>query len=218
MSAYHIKPPQLPIAVEGFPFISVSLILVFFAFVFGMTWLGTFLTLLTGFIVYFFRNPERKIPSDEGLVVSPADGRVLCVVPCEDTPLLGGPSQRVSIFLSVFNVHINRSPIAAKVKKVAYHAGKFFVASLDKACVHNERNTIALESSKGSVVMSQVAGLVARRIVCYLKEGDDIARGDRLGLIRFGSRVDLFLPANAVIDVKAGDCLKGGASIIGRFA
>lgn len=218
-SAYHTMPRQTYIAQEGFPFIGICAIASLFFLLVG--WEGVFVPMfgLLCFVGYFFRNPHRDVPEGAGLIISPADGRVLSVERVESAPELAIPAMKVSIFMSVFNVHINRMPLKAKIKKVVYYPGEFLVASLNKASEKNERNVICLEDEVGrQFVVVQIAGLIARRIVCYLRDGDVRARGKRIGLIRFGSRVDLYLPLETVIDVKVGDKTVSGESIIGRLA
>ncbi len=218
-SAYRQRPAQYRIAVEGFPFIAVGALAALLLWLVGLPLAALLMLPLVAFTVYFFRNPERDPPEGEGLIVAPADGRVLSVVEDVAAPAGGARSTRVSIFMSVFNVHINRFPVAGRVVRVAYEAGKFFVASLDKACEHNERNTVVLEDDRGrQFTMVQIAGLVARRIVCYLREGDRLPAGERFGLIRFGSRVDLYLPPQARVEVKPGDRTRAGETVLGRLS
>ena len=218
-SAYRQRPAQHRIAAEGFPFIAIGALAALLLWLVGLPLAALSLLPLVAFTIYFFRNPERFCPEGEGLVVAPADGRVLSVVPDVVAPVSGARSQRVAIFMSVFNVHINRFPVAARVVRIVYDAGKFFVASLDKACEHNERNTMVLQDERGrQFTMVQIAGVVARRIVCYLREGDRLPAGERFGLIRFGSRVDLYLPPEARVEVKAGDRTRAGETIIGRLS
>jgi phosphatidylserine decarboxylase len=166
------------------------------------------------FSLHFFRDPERVTPQGSDLAVSPADGRVLHVTECME-PLDGERRMRVSIFMNVFNVHVNRAPVAGAVEEIRYWPGKFFNASLDKASEDNERCAYKLRDADGLAwVMVQIAGLVARRIVCRAEQGDVLARGERYGLIRFGSRVDLYLPAGYVAAVKPGERVLAGQSVI----
>ncbi len=182
-------------------------------------WLGRIFYLLTAFTLYFFRDPEREIPQGESLIVSPADGKVVGIDSVEHVPFIDGPAKRISIFLSVFDVHINRAPIRGKVEYRHYAPGEFLAAYEPKASVKNEMNTIGIEDSDGyRVVVRQIAGLIARRILCWKNPGDRIDRGDRFGLIRFGSRTDVFLPLDARIDVKLGQRVQGGSTVIARRA
>lgn len=173
-------------------------------------------TLLTLFIAYFFRNPKRKIPSLRNIILSPADGRVIHVGQCEEDRFLKERALKVSIFMSPFDVHINRAPASGKVLQTSYHPGKFFVASKDKASLLNEQNALVMETEdRFKILLVQIAGFVARRIVCYVKTGDLLKRGEIFGMIRFGSRVDLYLPAAIQPIVRVGQHLKAGESIIG---
>ncbi len=207
---------RIPIAKEGYVFIiPTGLTALLFwalslkaaALVFG----GLFI-----FVASFFRDPEREIPSDPGAVISPADGRVVEIVE-ETDPFLGQTVKRVSIFLSIFNVHVNRVPIGGKIERVKYNAGKFLAAFNHKASQDNEQNTIMIGNGKINVLVKQIAGLIARRIVCWAHEGDQVQPGQRFGLIRFGSRVDIMVPPDTELSVKKGDRVKGGLSIIGHL-
>ncbi len=172
-------------------------------------WYAVPLYILAAFCLYFFRDPERRIP--EGPVaVSPADGTVVAVKPDE------AGTNRVSIFLNVFNVHVNRTPIAGKVKCIKYHKGKFLVASKEEASHSNEQNTITVEGDGTRVVFKQIAGLIARRIICYKQPGDILEAGERIGLIKFGSRVDVFLGPEWDIAVHVGEHVAAGSSVIAR--
>lgn len=176
------------------------------------------LWLLAIFIVQFFRDPPRAIPDVAFGVVAPADGKVVAVGEVHD-PYLDRPARRVSIFMNVFDVHANRSPSTGKVMKVWYHQGKFFNAVLEKSSEANERNALWIRTDEGQdIVVVQVAGLVARRILCYVRAGDHIRRGQRYGFIRFGSRVDVYLPADTRLDVALGDKVKGGSDIVAELA
>lgn len=169
--------------------------------------------LLAAFFLWFFRDPERRIPSDPGLLVSPADGKVTDISP---TQMDGKPCTRISIFLNVFDVHVNRSPIAGVIKEVVYQRGKFLNA-MDAASVEaNEQNIVAVEGEGMTVMFKQIAGLIARRIVFDYKAGDTIARGQRVGLIKFGSRTDVIFPLPHDLAVRVGDRVKGGSSILAR--
>ena len=189
------------------------------AWVMGWNWGGAALFVLTAFVAYFFRNPKRNVPEGDGLVVSPADGRVVEVRSPVEAPHTSHPSTKVGVFMSALDVHINRFPVNGTVKKIVYQAGKFLVASLNKASEHNERNALIIEDQKGrEFVVVQVAGLIARRIVCYLRDGDQCRQGERFGLIRFGSRLDIYMPTNTSVEVKKGDRVRAGQSIIGRLS
>ena len=207
---------QWPIAKEGLPFLIPSALLaIFFG---GMGWkvlmaLGILVTL---FIAFFFRNPKRKIPSLQNIILSPADGRIIHVGECVEDRFLREKALKVSIFMSLFDVHVNRAPAAGKVLERSYHPGRFHVASVDKASLLNEQNAFILETEDWfKILLIQIAGFVARRIVCYAKTGDTLRKGEIFGLIRFGSRVDLYLPTEVKPIVRVGQHVKGGESIIG---
>jgi phosphatidylserine decarboxylase len=170
--------------------------------------------LLALFVFSFFRDPERVIPVDAGAVVSPGDGRVVVVTEEENAGRLG---KRVSIFLAVWNVHVNRSPAAGTITKMEYRPGKFLAAMRERASVENEQNVFTLSTEAGEIAFKQIAGLIARRVVSWKKIGDKVARGERIGLVRFGSRVDLWVPKEAEILVKVGDNVKGGSSVLARW-
>jgi phosphatidylserine decarboxylase len=172
------------------------------------------LVLLALFVFSFFRNPERVIPSEAGAVVSPGDGRVVVVTDEENE---GRAGKRVSIFLAVWNVHVNRAPAAGTIKKLEYRPGKFIAAMRERASVENEQNVFTLSTDAGEIVFKQIAGLIARRVVSWKKTGDRVARGERIGLVRFGSRVDLWVPSEAEILVKVGQNVKGGSSVLARW-
>jgi phosphatidylserine decarboxylase len=192
----------VPIHREGYPFIVVGLIL---AFVLGhWVWapLGWIFAILTLWVCYFFRDPVRVTPLRDGLVVSPADGRVSLIVtavPPAETGLAAEPMTRISVFMNVFDCHVNRSPATGRVAEQIYTPGLFLNAELDKASEDNERNAVVIETAGTRIGVVQIAGLVARRIVSFVREGDELAAGERIGLIRFGSRVDVYLPLSAQV-------------------
>lgn len=175
---------------------------------------GAVLVGLAAFTFYFFRNPDRVIPEGPGLVVSPADGRVVVV---KDEENAGRPGKRISIFLAVWNVHVNRSPAAGKITRMEYRAGQFLAAMRERASADNEANIFSLETPAGEMVFKQIAGFIARRVVSWKKPGDVLERGERIGLVRFGSRMDLWLPGSAQILVAVGDHVKGGSSVVARW-
>jgi phosphatidylserine decarboxylase len=184
---------------------------------FGSTWGAALLGALALSVLLFFRDPQRRVPGEPGLIVSPADGRVVAVAPELSAAGLPTGRTRVSIFLSLFNVHINRSPVDGEVTGVQYHPGGFLPAFDHKASERNEQNRIDLDSGGVSIRVVQIAGLIARRIVCRIRPGDRVERGERIGLIKFGSRVDLFLPATIQLRVKVGDRVQGASSVIGQL-
>ena len=168
------------------------------------------------FVVNFFRNPERMVPADDKLIVSPADGRILKIEDVDNNDLLPGTLKKVSIFMNIFNVHVNRIPVAGRVKTIRYREGRFLNASLDKASVLNESNSVLVETPSGREILTiQIAGLIARRIVCWVEEGMSIDKGKRFGMIRFGSRLEVFMPRDTEITVNVGDKVKAGSTGIG---
>jgi phosphatidylserine decarboxylase len=172
------------------------------------------LVFLALFVFSFFRDPERMIPSEPGAVVSPGDGRVVVVTDEENA---GRPGKRISIFLAVWNVHVNRSPAVGTITKLEYRPGKFLAAMRERASLENEQNVFTLSTDAGELVFKQIAGWIARRVVSWKKAGDKVARGERIGLVRFGSRVDVWVPKEAEILVKLGENVKGGASVLARW-
>ncbi len=205
-----------PIAVEGLLFAIPLLILSILLWYLGVRYPALFFTLLTIFVLWFFRNPERVIPQDPMAVISPADGKIIVAEEVSEDRYLRERALKVSIFMNVFNVHVNRAPYSGKVVDVIYNKGKFISANLDKASMDNEQNAVILDIGSGKKIMFvQIAGLIARRIVCYLKPGDSIEKGKRMGLIRFGSRVDVYLPIGSTLNVKIGDKVVGGETILG---
>lgn len=206
---------KLPIAKEGYPFIvPLGLLAVIFAFT-PIAWLSCVFGLLFLFCANFFRDPEREIPMDPKAVVSPADGKVVEIV-TEESPHIGEPFTRISIFLNVFNVHVNRMPVEGRIEKSEYTPGKFLAAFNHKASRDNEQQLLLIQSDDGpKILVKQIAGLIARRIVCYAKTGERFMRGERFGMIRFGSRADVFVPLDTELRVTVGDKVSGGSSILG---
>lgn len=212
-----MKNQHQPVAVEGYPFIALfAFFSLFFA---AVDWncLATISLALTLFAVYFFRNPDRYPPEGENAIVAPADGKIIFVGKVPEDRYFGGDEvTKVSIFMNVFNVHINRTPVNCKVLEQFYNKGRFFNASLDKASLENEQSGMLLETETGvKILCVQIAGLVARRIVSYPEDGDTLTRGSRYGLIRFGSRVDLYFPAAVDVRAKIGEKTVAGESILG---
>ncbi|MFG1397412.1 phosphatidylserine decarboxylase [Roseixanthobacter pseudopolyaromaticivorans] len=215
-----VRKSLVPIHREGYPFIAIAVVialgLLMVSTFFGMIALG-----LALWTTLFFRDPPRVTPLREGLVVAPADGTVsqisLAVPPREldlsDTPLL-----RVSIFMNVFNVHVNRAPVSGRIERVAYKPGIFLNADLDKASEDNERNGVVFRTAAGPIGCVQIAGLIARRIVCFVREGEELGAGERFGLIRFGSRVDVYLPVGTRVQVAEGQLTTAGETVIADFA
>jgi phosphatidylserine decarboxylase len=202
----------MPIAREGWSYIAVLFLLGAIAWVLSWPWLAGVLLALGLFTSFFFRDPDRSIPENPRLVVSPADGRVMGVVPAQDEP----GSTRVSIFLSIFDVHVNRAPISGRIAGVEYRRGEFLAAFNPEASLRNEQNKVTLVDGDLRLSFKQIAGLIARRIVFRKSVDDEVIRGERVGLIKFGSRVDVVLPQQVEIRVKVGDRVRGGTSIIGE--
>jgi phosphatidylserine decarboxylase len=199
---------------DGYRFAAPPLVLGVVAGVFGWFAACAVLLLLTAFVVYFFRDPERLAPADPATVVSPGDGRVMEVV---DEPFEGRPGRRISIFLAIWNVHVSRSPMAGRFERVDYRPGRFHIASRARASAENEQNVIHLETERGRIVFKQIAGWIARRVVCWKAPGDRVAKGERIGLIRFGSRMDVWLPSGVEILVRPGDHVAGGKSVLAQW-
>jgi phosphatidylserine decarboxylase len=215
-----MRAQLVPIHREGYPFIAVFAILalVLFALWQPLGWLGL---IATAWCTYFFRDPPRTVPVREGLVVSPADGRVSRVVPAVPPVELGlgdGPLPRISIFMSVFDCHVNRSPMSGRIERMVYRAGKFINADLDKASEDNERNALIISTARTRIGVVQIAGLVARRIVPFVREGQAIIAGDRIGMIRFGSRLDVYLPEGGRSLVAEGQTAIAGETVLADLA
>ncbi|HTY62056.1 MAG TPA: phosphatidylserine decarboxylase family protein [Acidobacteriota bacterium] len=181
-------------------------------FILSCPLLAVICLLLASFICYFFRNPKREIPPGNNLVVSPADGKVVKILELPDG------ATTISIFLNIFNVHVNRSPISGRLEQLEYKRGKFKVAFDEEASKVNEQNILTISGENSTVVVRQIAGLIARRVICWKKPGDSLDRGELIGLIRFGSRVDVTVPERVRIQVKIGDRVRGGSSILGEYA
>ena len=169
------------------------------------------------FLIFFFRDPERKAPAGENLILSSADGKIILVKPFQNVEFVGGQGTLVSVFMSVFDVHVNRAPISGKVEYFKYNPGKFFPAFKNKASSENEQTELGIENAHGRVIIKQIAGIIARRIVCKVRQGDRLRAGQRLGMIKFGSRVDHLLPENVEIRVKPGQKVRAGETVIGVF-
>lgn len=214
-----IQKSIVPIHKAGLPFIgiffAITVVLGFFSV--NLFWVGL---ILTAWCAYFFRDPERFTPVSDDLVISPADGKVSHiskVVPPAELNLGKKPMTRVSVFMNVFNCHVNRAPVRGKITNIVYKRGEFVNAELDKASTDNERNSLLIDSPHGKMAVVQIAGLVARRIICWADEGEEIATGERFGLIRFGSRLDVYLPKGAVVAVGLGQTAVAGETILARF-
>ncbi|MDL2285909.1 phosphatidylserine decarboxylase family protein [Desulfococcaceae bacterium OttesenSCG-928-F15] len=207
-----------PVARAGFPFILVGGFITLIAALSGWHWLTGLALIFTLFCLWFFRDPDRMIPAGPSTLVSPADGKVIVAKLVDNPPYGEGPAFQISIFMNVFNVHVNRIPFDGIVREVRYTPGRFFNASLDKAATGNERNAVCIETAKyGHFWTVQIAGLVARRIICRIQEGDEVIKGKRFGLICFGSRLDLYLPPDFQCQVAVGEKTMSGTTKLGVF-
>ena len=212
-------------AKEGLLFIGIAALLAVAAFAAALTrrswplWLLAFaVTLVALWVAYFFRDPERTGERGERLAVAPADGRVVMVTEVDEPTFMGGRSLRISIFMNVFDVHVNRYPVSGRVAHVARTKGKFLNAATEASSLENEQTSVGIESGGRRILVRQIAGLIARRIVTYSEEGQQVEQGERMGLIRFGSRVDVFLPAGSTSRVKVGDVTIAGTTVVGEIA
>jgi phosphatidylserine decarboxylase len=211
--------PQIPIAKEGYPFIAFSAFVTLIIAVLGYDLLALPALAITTFVICFFRDPERIGPLSEDALISPADGRVILIEKIIDDQYLLGQVYKVSIFMNVFNVHVNRIPVSGTVEKIIYTPGKFYSADSDRGAMHNEHCATILRSSSGHrLAFVQVAGLIARRIVCWLETDDQVRRGQRFGLIRFGSRVDLYIPTQTQLEIAVGQKVRAGETILGYLS
>lgn len=210
---------------EGYPFIALGALLAIAAVAFAasrgsvLSWLAALLfVILAVWVAYFFRDPERTGERGDSLVVSPADGRIVMITEVDEPAFLKGRALRVSVFMNVFNVHVNRYPVGGTVRYVQYNAGRFFNAAADKASLENEQSSVGIESGRAQVLVRQIAGLVARRIVTYSKVGDAVTQGDRMGLIRFGSRMDVFVPVGSTVKVAIGQNVEAGVTVLAELS
>lgn len=207
---------KIPVAKEGIIFILPLAAISSLLWILKANVTAAIFSALTIFIIYFFRDPERVIPKDERAILSPADGKIIQIESCNEEGFLKSPALKVSIFMSIFDVHINRIPFSGKIVDLFYQSGKFFRAYLPKAAAMNEQNTLLLEAADGTrLVLRQIAGIIARRIVCWVRRGDEVAKGQRFGLIAFGSRVDIYLPEETHLAVQVGQKVWGGQTILG---
>jgi len=215
-ASFRILHLRIPVVREGLVFIFPLLSISVFLWILGISAWAWFFSLLTVFVISFFRDPERTIPAGDKAILSPADGKIIRIESCTEERFLKGPALKVSIFMSVFDVHVNRIPLSGRIAEVAYRPGKFVSANLDKASAANEQNALLLEAAGGTkLLFVQIAGLIARRIVCWVRKGDPVERGRRFGMIRFGSRMDVYLPPNIQIQARLGQKAYGGQTILG---
>ncbi len=213
-----MKIARIPVALEGTPFILFAAFATLVAALLQQE-AATLLGLaVTAFVLYFFRDPSRVVPDDVATLVSPADGRIILIEQVDDDCYLKASVQKISIFMNVFDVHVNRVPYAGVVEQIIYAPGRFYSADSPRAALENETCAVVLDGGQGRrLAFVQMAGLIARRIVCWAEKGDSLRKGSRFGLIRFGSRVDLYLPLDLRLEIKKGQCVKAGQTILGRF-
>ncbi|MBN1472530.1 MAG: phosphatidylserine decarboxylase family protein [Syntrophaceae bacterium] len=209
-----IKNNKIPIALEGLKLIIPLAVLTIVLFLLEWIIAGFISLAIALFMLFFFRDPRRVIPQGDDLVVAPADGKVVVVKDVHDNDYLHQDVKQISIFLSVFNVHVNRAPVGGIIESVKYNPGKFHIAALEKASLENEQTAMIIKDGNRKILVKQIAGILARRIICYVQPGHVVKKGERYGLICFGSRADIFLPVNSEIKVKLDDKVKGGKDII----
>ena len=210
---------------EGLVFIAIAALIAAGTYALALNrrswplWLLAFLlTIIALWVAYFFRDPERTGARGEQIVIAPADGKVVLIEDVDEPAFMGGRAHRISIFMNVFNVHVNRYPVSGVVRYVQYNPGKFLNAAAEKSSTENEQMSVGIETARGRILTRQIAGLIARRIVTYSKVGETVNQGDRMGLIRFGSRVDVFLPMSAAVKAKIGDMTVAGTTAIAELA
>jgi len=206
---------MLKIAPDGYPFIIILAIITVLVYAFGKPWIAVLFLIITLFMVLFFRDPERTTPGDKGVFVSPADGKVILIKDVYEKDYLKSDSKEISIFMSIFDVHVNRAPCDGIVNLVQHFPGQFLAAHKDAASIKNENTVMVLGANDGRILVRQVAGMLARRIVCKVKAGDALRRGERYGMIKFGSRLDVYLPKDTEIKVNLGEKVKAGETVIG---
>ena len=210
-----VTEKMIKLAPDGYPFIILFAFITILVYIFGKPWMAVLPLTVTLFMALFFRDPDRTIPVAKGVFVSPADGKVILIKDVDEKDYLKAESKEISIFMSIFNVHVNRAPCDGNVSLVKHSPGKFLVAHKDAASIENENTVMVLQGKDGKILVRQVAGLVARRIVCKVKAGDMLRRGERYGMIKFGSRLDVYLPKETEIQVRAGDKVKAGQTVLG---
>lgn len=208
--------PQVPVAKEGYPFIFLLTFCTLLAGILAMTTATIVLFIVTIFVLGFFRDPERFVPTQDDALIAPADGKIILVEKVFDNRFTGEDALKISIFMNIFNVHVNRLPCSGKVERIIYRPGKFYSADSDRGGLQNEYCATVVTTPQGQkLAVVQIAGLIARRIVCWLEEGDQVTRGRRFGLIRFGSRVDLYLPVDTELAIKPGQKVRAGETVLG---
>lgn len=215
---FPMKTPRIPVALEGTPFILFAAFTTLIAALVQQESAALAALAVTAFVLYFFRDPSRLVPDDEAAVVSPADGKVILIEEVMDDRYLRTRARKVSIFMNIFDVHVNRVPFPGRVERIVYAPGRFYAADSSRAALENETCAVVLDAGNGRrLAFVQMAGLIARRIVCWAERGDELTRGSRFGLIRFGSRVDLYLPLDLPLAIKLGQRVSAGVTVVGRF-
>jgi len=210
--------PQVPVAKEGYPFIFFFCFFTLISAILGFSLLSVIGFIASTFAICFFRDPERFTPDDKNAVICPADGKIIVIEDLPGNNICAEPAKKISIFMNVFNVHVNRMPCGGTISDLAYKPGKFYSADSDKGALHNEYCAVTMHTESGKkIVFVQIAGLIARRIVCWLERGDSVTAGKRFGLIRFGSRVDLYLPPESSVNVQLGQKVRAGETIIAHL-
>jgi phosphatidylserine decarboxylase len=223
MNPHESERARLPLAREGAAELILTTVVALALWIAWAFWaspiisiLAILATLIWVGLLFFMRDPHRTPPAGEGIYLAPADGRVVAIDRLEETTFVGGPTLRIAIFLSLFDIHVNRSPVSGTVRKVRHVPGRFLQAFRDEASLVNEYNDIGLEHGSGRILVKQIAGILARRIVCTVREGDHVQAGQRVGMIKFGSRAEIFLPVDSQVEVKHGDKVRGGLTIVAR--
>jgi phosphatidylserine decarboxylase len=214
-----MKEQHIPVAREGYPFIGFAAFVTIIFAVLGYDVIAFWAMLLTGFVLYFFRDPSRIIPAAPDALVSPADGKVILVEKVFDDRFVNEQVYKVSIFMNIFNVHVNRAPFPATVNAITYSPGRFYSANTERGALENEFCAVTMSTDSGQrFAVVQIAGLIARRIVCWAEQGDSLCRGQRFGLICFGSRVDLYLPLKTQLEIATGQKVKAGETVLGYLS
>lgn len=214
-----MKEPQIPVAREGYPFIALAAFATVVLAILEYDLIALLALFFTSFVLYFFRDPDRVVPEDEDAIVAPADGRIILIEKIFDDRFVKEHVYKISIFMNIFNVHVNRMPFAGQVDSIRYSPGKFYAANTEQGVMENEHCAVIFEASgQKKMAVVQIAGLLARRIVCWACKGDSIARGQRFGLIRFGSRVDLYIPQQVQLEVETGQKVTAGETVLGYLS
>ncbi|MFH1216018.1 MAG: phosphatidylserine decarboxylase family protein [Pseudomonadota bacterium] len=214
-----MKEPRIPVAREGYPFITIAAFVTITFALLDYDTVAFCVMAITIFVLYFFRDPDRITPEAEDVLVAPADGKVILVEKVFDDKFVNEHVYKISIFMNIFNVHVNRSPFPGKVESVSYSPGRFYSANTERGALENEYGAVTMTTTSGyRFAVVQVAGLIARRIVCWAEKGDALKRGERFGLIRFGSRVDLYLPQETQVEVRVGQKVKAGETVLGYLS